>query len=288
MMNQPPAAAMLVLCLLNAALATLVACRLAGTRAGVWAGALLALSPIHTLVSRAAGPEAPLVLLLLAALWLVLGLELQPSPLRATAAGFALGALAASGVAAFAAVALVSLAWLTWPSERRALAAWAAGAAVALVGATALLGFARSPFDDGEIPPWIPATTLEAVVRCTGASFTRVLGLEYQLVVPHARYVLPLTALCVALLVRGAMRLPARPRALLVAGAFVPFALGAVMALVTGRVTPLQANRLLAALPFVALLMASGLASLGGTRAWAAGTAVAGTLAAFLALALAR
>ena len=118
-----PAAAMLVLCLLAAALAALVACRLAGTRAGVWAGALVALSPIHTLASRAAGPEAPLVLLLLARALARAGPGMEPSPLRATAAGLALGALAASGVAAFAAVALVSLAWLAWPSERRALVA---------------------------------------------------------------------------------------------------------------------------------------------------------------------
>ena len=273
-----------------AALASLVGFRLAGVRAGAWAGALVALSPIHTLVSRAAGPEASLVLLQLAALWLMLGLELKPeaAPLQATAVGFALGMLVASGVAAFAAVALVCLVWLAWRPERRALGAFSWSAAVALVGAAALLGRARSPLGYGEIPAWIPETTLEGVVRCAGASFTRVIGLEYQLVFSHARYVLPLTALLVALLVRGALQLPVRPRGLLLAGAFVPFALGAAVALVTGRVTPLQANRLLAALPFVALLMASGLASLSGTRAWAAGTAVAGTLAAFLALALGR
>jgi hypothetical protein len=126
------------------------------------------------------------------------------------------------------------------------------------------------------------------VVRCTGASFTRVLGLEYQLVVPHARYVLPLTALFVTLMLRGAVSLPARPRSLLVAGTLLPFALAAVMALVTGRVAPLQANRQLAALPFAALLTATGLATLRGRSAWAAGALVGGTLAAFLALALAR
>jgi 4-amino-4-deoxy-L-arabinose transferase-like glycosyltransferase len=273
---------------LAAPLATIVAWMIVGSQAAAWAGMLVALSPIHSLVSRAAGPEAPLVLLLLAALWLMLGLELDASPLRATAVGFALGTLVASGVPGFAAVALVSLIWLTWRPERRALGALAVLAAVALVGTAALLGLARSPFDYGEIPTWIPETTLEGVVRCAGASFTRVIGLEYQLVVPHARYVLPLSVLFVALMLRGATRLPARPRGLLLAGASFPFALGAAMALITGRVTPLQANRLLAALPFVALLTAAGLASLSGTRAWAAGTAVAGTLAAFLALALGR
>ncbi|HSD25648.1 MAG TPA: hypothetical protein VLL75_00020 [Vicinamibacteria bacterium] len=45
---------------------------------------------------------------------------------------------------------------------------------------------------------------------------------------------------------------------------------------------------MLAALPFVALLMAAGLASLRGSRAWVAGVAVGGTVAAFLALALLR
>jgi len=273
---------------LGAPLAALVAWQVVGPHAAPWAGILVALSPIHTLVSRAAGAEAPLVLLLLAALWLMLGLELEASPLRAMAVGFALGTLVASGVTAFAAVALLSLIWLTWRPERRALGALSASTAGTLVGAAALLGLARSPLDYGEIPAWIPETTLERVVRCAGASFTRVIGLEYQLLVSHARYLLPLTALLVALMLRGAKRLPARPRGLLLAGALVPFALGAAMSVVTGRMTPLQANRLLAALPFVALLMASGLGSLSGTRAWAAGTAVAGTLAAFLALALRR
>ena len=81
---------------------------------------------------------------------------------------------------------------------------------------------------------------------------------------------------------------PARGRGLLVAGALLPFALGATLALATGRVTPLQATRLLAGLPFVAILMAVGLASLRGRRAWAAGAAALGALLSFLTLALAR
>ena len=99
---------------------------------------------------------------------------------------------------------------------------------------------------------------------------------------------LPLTLLFVALAAGGAVRLPARMRTWLLAGAVLPFVLGAALALAIGRVLPLQAIRLLAALPFVALLMASGLASLRGRLGWAAGTAVLATLAAFLALALAR
>ena len=51
---------------------------------------------------------------------------------------------------------------------------------------------------------------------------------------------------------------------------------------------PLQATRLLAGLPFVAVLMAVGLASLRGLRAWAAGAAALGALVSFLTLALVR
>ncbi len=75
---------------------------------------------------------------------------------------------------------------------------------------------------------------------------------------------------------------------LLATGALVPFALGATLALATGRVTPLQAPRLLAALPFAAVLMAVGLASLRGLRAWAAGAATFAALVWFLTLALVR
>jgi hypothetical protein len=160
--------------------------------------------------------------------------------------------------------------------------------ALAVAWAAATLGLARSPFQLGEIPLWIPATTLQGLVRCSGASFTRVIGLEYHLAVSHSRYLLPLTALFVGLMVRGAVLLPARPRGLLVAGVLLPFALGAALAVATGRVMPLQAQRLVAALPFAALLMAAGLASLRGARAWAVGTLVAGSLVGFLVLELAR
>jgi hypothetical protein len=272
---------------LAAPLATIVASQVVGPQAALWAGMLVALSPIHTLASRAPGPESILVSSLLVGLWLLAALEGERRLLLAIFLGLVVGGLLGCGVAAFAAVAILLLSWMALGRARTA-ALVATGVALAEATAAGWLGLARSSLDYGEIPAWIPETTLEGVVRCAGASFTRVIGLEYQLLVSHARYLLPLTALLVALMLRGAVRLPARPRGLLLAGAFVPFALGAAMALVTGRVTPLQANRLLAALPFVALLMASGLASLSGTRAWAAGTAVAGTLAAFLALALAR
>jgi hypothetical protein len=273
---------------LAAPIAAAAAAAMVRPRAALWAGGFLALSPIHTLASRQAAPEALLVTSLLVAVWLLAALDQHGQRALAAALGLVVGGLLACGTLGFAAAALLLLAWLALRRGRRSAAWLAAGMALAVVAAAASLGLARSPFDYGEIPPWIPETTLAGVVRCAGASFTRVIGLEYQLVVPQARYAVPLTAIFVALMVQGAVRLPARWRALLLAGTFIPIALGAVMALVTGRVSPLQANRLLAALPFVALLMASGLASLSRARAWPAGTLVGGALAAFLALALAR
>ena len=273
---------------LAAALAALVAGALAGRCAAAWAGALVAVSPIHTLASREASPEAPLVFLLLAALALLFRVERTGGRGAAALLGLALGLLASSGVVAFAAVALLPPAWLLLRADRRSAAAVTLVAAAVVVGGGAVLGLARSPFDFGEIPSWVPDTTVSGIARCTGASFTRVAGLEYHLAVSHARYVIPLTALFVGLMAVGASRLPARPRGLLVAGAVLPFALGATLALVGGRVTPLQATRLLAALPFLALLMAAGLASLRGGRAWMAGATGGGALVAFLGLALGR
>ena len=106
--------------------------------------------------------------------------------------------------------------------------------------------------------------------------------------VAHARAVLPVTLLLVALMVLGARRLERPARWAFAGGAVLPFALGAALAVATGRVAPLQAGRLLAALPFLAILTAGGLASLRGWPAKAAGLAVAVTLSAFLTLALAR
>lgn len=279
---------------LAAPLAALAAGRIAGARAAAWAGVLVALSPIHTLASRgpAAGPEAVLVPSLLLALLLVAALEHDGSRGlaigRAVGLGVLLGGLGAAGVASFAAAALLLPAWLALRPERRGAALLSTAVALGFVAVAAALGLARSPFDYGEIAPSMPATTLAGLFRCTGASLTRVIGIEYQLVVAHARYVLPLTALFLALALRGAHKLPARTQALLLAGALVPFVLGATLAVVDGRVLPLQAARLVGAQPFVALLMAAGLASLRGTLAWAAGTTVAASLAGFLALALAR
>ena len=200
--------------------------------------------------------------------------------------GLPLGLLASSGVAAFTVHGTAAARLAALRSDRRAAAAPAAVAAVAVVAVASVLGLARSPLDFGEIPTWIPEATASGILLCTGASFTRVAGLEYQLAVSHAREVIPLTAFFVGLMAWGAARLPARARGLLVAGALLPFALGATLALATGRVTPLQASRLLAALPFVAILMAVGLASLRGLPAWAAGAAAGGALVSFLTLTL--
>jgi len=273
---------------LAAVLAALFAGRLAGPRAAAWAGGFVALSPIHTLASRTAGPEAPLVLLLLLALLLLAKVESAGSYAHSAALGLTVGLLAVSGVAAFAALALVAVAWLALRADRRPAASLATAVALVVVGVAAHLGPARSPLDYGEIPSWVPETTASGILRCAGASFTRMAGLEYHLVVSHARYVVPLTGLFVALMTLGGARVPARWRGLLVVGALLPFALGAAVALATGRVAPLQATRLLAALPSLALLVAAGLALLRGWRAWAAGAAVVGTLVAFLWLALAR
>jgi 4-amino-4-deoxy-L-arabinose transferase-like glycosyltransferase len=273
---------------LAAPLAALVAGQLAGPRAARFAGALIALSPIHTLASRDDAPEALLVTSLLCALWLLAVLDQHGQRPLAVALGLVVGGLLACGVSAFAVVAALLPAWLASRRDRRAAAGLAALVALAVVAAAAFLGLARSPFDLGQVPAWMPATTTQGLVRCSGASFARVIGLEYHLVVSHSRYLLPLTLLFVTLMISGAIALPARPRGLLVAAAVLPFAFGAALALTGGRVMPLQAQRLVAALPFAALLLAAGLASLRGACAWSAGALVIGSLVAFQALALAR
>jgi 4-amino-4-deoxy-L-arabinose transferase-like glycosyltransferase len=273
---------------LTAVLVALVAARLAGPRAAAWAGALVALSPIHSLASRQVGPESPLVLAIALALLLLVRVETLGARPEAIALGLLLGALAANGTAAPAGFALLAVAWLALRPDRRPSAVLAGAAGLVVLAGAALAGRLRSPLDFGTIPSWVPGTTLAGTVRCAGASFTRVAGLEYQLVVSRALEVIPLTALFVGLMALGAARVDVRKRALLVAGAALPFLLGLALAPAVGRVTPLQAHRTLAALPFVAVLMAVGLASLRGSRAWAAGVGVAGTVAAFLALALLR
>jgi hypothetical protein len=272
---------------LSAGLGALVGGAVAGPAGATGAGVILALVPIHVLASREAGTETTLVFLVLLALALA-----ARAPATGTASALALGAtvglLWTAGVAAAAVAALAPLAWLALRPDRRGHAGLATVAALAAAAGVAALGLARSPFDLGEIPSWIPEATASGVVRCAGASFTRLAGLEYHLLVAHARAVLPLTLLLVALMVLGARRLERPARWAFAGGAVVPFALGAALALATGRVAPLQAGRLLATLPFLAVLTAAGFASLRGRAAKAVALAVAVTLSAFLALALAR
>jgi hypothetical protein len=248
----------------------------------------VALSPILGIAWLSRSANAALLLPLLGLVWLLTECEASGRRGVAAAAGVAAGALAASGALAFAAVAAGALVWLALRPERRPQAWLAAAGALAALAALAVTGHARSPVDFGSAAATMPRTTLESLVRCSGASLTRVIGLEYQLVVAHARFVLPMTLLFVALMAKGATELPRRAAGLLLAGASAPFALAALLAALTGSVAPLQADRLLAALPFSSRLLAAGLASLRGWGAWAAGAAVVASLAGFLSLALLR
>jgi hypothetical protein len=204
----------------------------------------------------------------------------------AVALGLAWGLLATSGVAAAVATCLLQPAWLAVRPGRRGALVVSGTVALAVLATLVPAGAARSPWDFGEIPSWVPDTTAQGLARCAGASFTRVAGLEYHLAFPHARHVLPLTLGLLALMLLGAARLEREWRSLFVAGAFLPFVVGATLALAVGRVTPLQATRLLSGLPFVATLVAAGLSALQGWRRWAAGAALVAT-ALFLVLALA-
>jgi hypothetical protein len=263
-----------------------VAALLAGPWAAAAAGLVAALSPIHVLASREAGPAAVGLLLLASSLWLTLRIDAAGRSARAGALGVLLG-LCALGPPPAVGLAFLLLAWLGSAPDRRR-GAWAAGLTATSVVALAWgAGLLRSPLGDASSLAWVPETTVSGLVRCAGASFTRVAGLEYHLVVSHARYVAPLTLLIVVLGLRGALRLDRRHRWLVVGGAALPFALGALLALGTGTVAPLQAHRMLPALPFVAILAGVGLASLRHWQGWLAGGLVLGASGLFVALALA-
>jgi hypothetical protein len=271
---------------LTAALTAIVGALVAGPRAATWAGLLVALSPIHVLASRDASPAALLVLCLTVCLGLALRIEGGAGRGVAVAHGVLVGVLGASGAAGPAALAALQVIWLAWHADRRRAAALSALAAILVLAGTGAVGLLRSPLASIEAAGWMPPTTLSRLVRCSGASFTRVVGLEYQLAVPHARYASPLTLVVVGLVALGALRAPARVRWLLVTGAILPFALGAVLALSTGRVTPLQAGRLIDALPFLAVLQAAGLGSLRRPTALLVGTALLAVQGTFLELVL--
>jgi hypothetical protein len=273
---------------LTAAFAALAGARVAGPWGAAGAGLAVALSPIHVLASRLGAPGLLPILCLAASLALALRVDESGAHLAALAHGALLGVLGASGSPGEAGLAALQLAWLAFRPERRRAAAFCALAALLVLAGAGVLGLLRSPFAPIEAPGFIPATTLSSLVRCSGASFTRIAGIEYHLVVPHARWVSPLTLGVIALAVLGFLRTKPRLARLLAACTILPFLLGPVLALASGRVTPLQATRLEYALPFLAVLEGAGLASLRGRTRVVVAVGLAAVLAGFLALALAR
>ena len=271
---------------LTAALAAIVGAQIAGAWGAAWTGLLVALSPIHVLASREVSPSAPFLLGLVVSLVLLLHLEDGAGDFAAAAHGLLLGALAASGALGLVSLAVLQVVWLAWHAERRRAVVVSGVAALLVLALAGAVGLFRSPLGPIEGSDWVPHTTLPGLVRCAGASLTRLAGLEFHLIVPHARHVLPLTLGVLTLAALGARSTPPRLRWLLASGTALPFALGAVLALSTGRVTPLQAARLVDALPFLAALTGAGIASLVARTAALAGSAVATGLLTFLALAL--
>lgn len=268
------------------ALVAWIALMLAGPLAAASAGLLAALSPVHTLASREAAAGSPLLLVLLLALGLSVRAERETGPgAFAIAHGLALGLLA-SGPAAFSVIAILQVVWLVSRPERRSAAWTTALVSLAVVAVAAWCGLLRSPLAEGSDLDWVPAVTLPGLLRCGGASFTRIAGLEYHLVAAHARYVAPLTLFVLWLVVLGARALPLRQRWLLVGSLAAPFVVGAILSVTTGTVAPLQAWRMLPGAPFVAILAGVGLASLEGARFRAAAGLATLATGGFLALAL--
>ena len=225
------------------------------------------------------------ILLLAAASGLTLRLDGTGRLGLAGVQGLLVGLLA-TGPPALLGLAVLQIAWLARRREDRGVAAVAGFVALAVVALAGVGGVLRSPLAEGADLGWVPQTTTLGALRCAGASFTRVAGLEYHLVVSHARYVAPLTLAIVALALLGARRLDADRRWLFLGGAALPFVLGAALALTTGTVASLQAHRLTPALPFLAILVGLGLVSLPRRRGWGAGAVVVGSVVAFLGLTL--
>jgi hypothetical protein len=109
---------------------------------------------------------------------------------------------------------------------------------------------------------------------------------EHHLVVPHARHLAPLALAVIALAALGARHLPGRRRCLFAGGVVLPFVAAAILAGALGHVAPLQAHRLLPALPFLTVLVGAGVAGAPGWRRWAETVLVLGVAGCFLALAL--
>ena len=257
-----------------------------GLQAAAVAGLLVALSPLHTLASREAALGPPLLMVLVLALGLAVRLDGETRSLVVAAAhGLTLGLLAI-GPAAFAVAAVLQIAWLATRPERRPAAAVSTLVALAVVAVAGWSGLLRSPLAEGSDLDWVPATTVLGLIRCAGASFTRVAGLEYHLLSAHARSFAPLSVLILSLVVLGARTLTPHRRWLFLGGMVAPFAVGAFVSLVTGSVAPLQAWRMLPAVPFVAVLAGAGVASLGRGSSRAAAGLVLLSTGGFLAVAL--
>ena len=271
---------------MTVALVVWVTLLVAGLHAAAAAGLLVALSPLHGLASREAALGPPLLMVLVLALALAVRLDSERrSFVVAAAHGLTLGLLAI-GPAAFAVAAPLQIAWLATRSERRPAAAVSALVAFAVVAVAGWSGLLRSPLAEGSDLDWAPATTVLGLLRCAGASFTRVAGLEYHLVASHARSLAPLTVLVLSLVALGARTLSPHRRWLFLGSMVAPFAVGAFLSIVTGSVAPLQAWRMLPAVPFVAVLAGAGVASLGRGSSRAAAGLVLLSTGGFLAVAL--
>jgi hypothetical protein len=269
----------------SVAFVALIAAAASGAWAAGAAGLLTALSPIHTLASRGATAEVVLVMFASLSLWLALRVDAGGRRLEAAAHGLAVGGLASASAAGLG-LAILQLAWLATRFDRRTRTAVSMGIAGIVAALAGALGVLHSPLAEGAEVIRVPSTTAVGIVRCAGASFTRVAGFEYQLLVSRALYLSPLTLVVMALALVGAWSLQRRLRWLLLGGVAVPFALGALLALLTGRVTPLQAGRMIVALPALLVLAGAGLASLRGRALVATAAMVLGATTLFLGLAL--
>jgi hypothetical protein len=182
-------------------------------------------------------------------------------------------------------LALLVWLWLAVRGDRGRFAGVALAVAVGvgvMITVAGLRGFPLFAGTEG----WVPSTTLAGTLRCAGASFTRLAGLEHHLAVPHARHLAPLALAVIALAALGARQLSGRRQWLFAGGVVLPFAAAALLAGALGHVAPLQAHRLLPVLPFLAALVGAGVAGAPGWRRWAATVLVLGVVGCFLALAL--
>jgi hypothetical protein len=130
----------------------------------------------------------------------------------------------------------------------------------------------------------LTATHLATTAAYSGATL---LGLDVGGLGLHTRFVLPLLAALVWLCARGARRLQPAARAVCLLGALLPLAVALGLCLAYRNVLALLPRYSLWALPFLLVLLATGLLSLGRAAGFAS-TAVLALLAASAALSSAR